>query len=145
MIELAIMIAILGILVVVATPSSDVGRAQLDAFAQRLRSDLHYAQEMAMTTNTVHGFRVINATTYEIFVGAPGAPAIDPYKRGQFVINLADDYSLLSFVNPGGQPTIQFNASGSPTIAAGPNIVFTDGTLQKQIVVTPNTGVAVIQ
>lgn len=142
-VELLIMLAVLGALVVAVTPTSDVGRAALDGCLQRVRSDLHYAQEMAMTTGTVYGFRSINGTSYEIFVGVPGTPATDPYKRTPFVINIPDFYRNVQFF--GAQPTVTFAATGTPTIVGGPNIALTDGTLMRQIVITPNTGVPIIQ
>lgn len=144
-VELIILLTVMGILAISLTPSMNVDRGRLDSFAQRLRSDIHYAQEMAMTTGNAHGFRAVNATSYEIFVGAPGNPAIDPYKRTAFVINIPDFYRNVSFVNLANQPTVTFNPTGIPTIVNGPNIVFTDGAANKTIVITPNTGVAVIQ
>lgn len=142
-VELLIMLVILAVLVVAVTPTSDVGRADLDGCVQRLRSDLHYAQEMAMTTGTAHGFQSLTATSYEIFVGAPGTPATDPYKRTPFVITIPDFYGNVQF--SGAQPVVTFAATGTPTIAGGPNIALTDGVLTRQIVITPNTGVPVIQ
>ncbi|MBI2345923.1 MAG: hypothetical protein HYV03_03395 [Deltaproteobacteria bacterium] len=142
-VELLIMLALLGILAVIAVPTSDVGRAGVDALAHRLRSDLHYAQEMAMSTGTSHGFRAVTATSYEIFVGAPGTPAIDPYKQTAFVVNIPDYYRNVQF--SGAQPTVTFISTGAPTIAGGPNIVLSDGTATRTLVVTPNTGVVVIQ
>ena len=142
-VELLMMLVVLGVLVAVGTPTTDVGRGALDALAHRLRSDVHYAQELAMTTGTAHGFRSITSTSYEIFVGVPGTPAIDPYRRTAFVINIPDSYQNVQF--SGVQPMVTFNSSGSPTIANGPNIVLSDGVATRTIVVTPNTGVAVIQ
>lgn len=142
-VELLIMLAVLGVLMAVVTPTTDVGRGGLDAAVQRLRSDLHYAQEMAMATGTAYGFEFVSATSYQIFVGAPGTPATDPYKHVPFTINIPDFYRNVQF--SGAQPTVTFSSNGAPTIVGGPDIVLTDGVATKRIIVTPNTGVPVIQ
>ncbi|MBI4366603.1 MAG: GspH/FimT family pseudopilin [Deltaproteobacteria bacterium] len=144
LVELVGMIALLGILTIVAIPTSDVGSAALDACAHRLRADLHFAQQMATTSGTAYGFRSLSGTQYEIFVGAPGTPAVDPYRRTAFQIDIQEIYRGVQF--SGAPPTVTFTPpDGIPAIAGGPTIVLTNGTATKTIVITATTGVPLIQ
>lgn len=134
LIELIIVIAVVIILAATAATRFDLSTKNLDAVAKNLRSNIQLAQDLAMTNGSVYGFRSINATSYEIYNGAPGTPARDPLSGGNLTVSI----STVQFF--GIVPTVPFTASGVPNIAANATIVLTEESAQRTVVIEQNTG-----
>lgn len=133
-IEAVIVMAVLTILSVTALTKFNLGTRNLDAVGKALRSNIQFAQDLAMTNGSVYGFRSLNSTSYEIYNGAPGTPATNPHTRGSFTVNI----SPVQFF--GVVPTVPFAASGVPSIAANAQIVLSEGGGTRTVTVEQNTG-----
>ena len=83
-IELALVIALIGILAWIAYPKfASVYEVKLDAAAGRVAGDLRYAQSRAIGTRTVHGVLFEPAQSrYTVFAPGPAAPVSDPADPG---------------------------------------------------------------
>lgn len=134
MMELVIVMVIVTILAITAVTRLDVTTRNLDSIARALRSDLQFAQDLAMTNGSIYGFRSLNSTSYEVYNGAPGTPATNPLTRGNFTVNI----SPVQFF--GVVPTVPFLNTGVPNIAANAMIVLTESGGQRTIIVEQNTG-----
>lgn len=139
LIELAMMIVLIGILVVGFLVTFNPNKVDLDATAKVLKSNIQFAQDLAMTHGSVYGFRKIDSVSYEIFEGVAGVPAKDPLTNGFLVVNI----SPIQF--QGATPTVQFQSSGRPAIVADAQIVITDGTSIKTLTIKNNTGFITLQ
>ena len=93
LVELAIVIAILGIMLAAAIPIDHVSDARIDAVIGKVASDIRYAQQMAMSTR-LHTLIVFdtNANSYSIYIesSAGGAWSLmtDPAQNGPFTVTL---------------------------------------------------------
>ncbi len=138
-IELLLIVIVLGILAIGVSYSLRTNDVSIDMKARVLKNHLQLAQDLAMTQGGVFGFRSTDTTHYEIYSGSPGNPATDPLTRGNLVISI----SPAQF--QGVVPSIEFLASGRPSIVADAQIVIVEGTLQKTITVKRNTGHITVQ
>jgi prepilin-type N-terminal cleavage/methylation domain-containing protein len=135
LVELIAVIVVLGILAITAiVKSAFVVQSNLDAVVKSLRSNLQFAQDLAMTHGSTYGFHCRSATQYEIYEGAPGTPARNPLDGTAFVITISP-------VQFSGTPAdIPFLKSGSPDIAADATINLVGGGGARMITVQQDTG-----
>lgn len=127
LIELVIIIVLLAILAAVAIPRmGDVASTKAAATAEKIKSDIRYAQELAMTQNRSYrvyfnaspapasGYAVVNDANNNGTWGEAGEFAPDPTGKGNLSVTLnSGDYAGVtasSSVNP-----IEFNSLGRPT------------------------------
>ena len=127
LIELIIIIVLLAIMAAVAIPRmGDVTSMKAAATAEKLKSDIRYAQELAMTQNRSYrvyfntspapasGYAVVNNANGNGTWGEAGEFAPDPSGKGNLSVTLnSGDYAGVtasSSVNP-----IEFNSLGRPT------------------------------
>jgi MSHA pilin protein MshC len=127
LIELVMIIVILAIIAAVAIPRmGDVTSMKAAATAEKIKSDIRYAQELAMTRNRSYrvyfnsapapgsGYAVVNDANNNGTWGEAGEFAQDPTGSGNLSVTLnAGDYAGVtasSSVNP-----IEFNSLGRPT------------------------------
>ena len=127
LIELIIIIVLLAIMAAVAIPRmGDVTAMKAAATAEKLKSDIRYAQELAMTQNRSYrvyfntspapasGYAVVNNANGNGTWGEAGEFAPDPSGKGNLSVTLnSGDYAGVtasSSVNP-----IEFNSLGRPT------------------------------
>lgn len=134
LLDLIATISILMILSVAAVVKFDLAGRDVDAVARALRSNLQFAQDLAMTHGNTYGFRPLSATTYEIYEGSPGTPARNPLTNGSFTV----DISPVQFAGP--VPEIPFSRSGSPNIGADVQIGISSGGAARTVTVARNTG-----
>jgi MSHA pilin protein MshC len=128
-IELIMVIVLISIVAVYAAPRlSNVTDTKSGAFVDKLRADIRYAQNLAMTRNQQYrvyfngsgggapasGYSVVNNVTAEI--------ALDPDGSGNLIVTLnTGDYAGITVSTPAGG-YIEFNALGAPTAAAAVTI-----------------------
>lgn len=139
LIELVLLIAVIGVAAVAAVRVAMVSRSNIDAVTKVLRSDLQLAQDLAMTNGSTYGFYAPSATAYQIFAGSPGTPARHPMTRGNFDVSIAPNQFA------GSVPTVTFQASGKPTLAADALIPVTNGTTTITLRVARTTGYVTIE
>lgn len=128
LIELIMIIVVLVIIAAVAIPRlGDVTSTKAAATAEKMKSDIRYAQEIAMTRNRSYriyfngapapapdGYAVVYDADGDGNWGEAGEFASDPTGKGNLSVTLnAGDYAgvtALSSVNP-----IEFNSLGRPS------------------------------
>ncbi len=135
-IELVMTLALMGIIAVGAL-SIDFEGPSVHAATLKVMADIRYAQDRAMTTGTVHGFRTISTTQYEIYQTAPGTPITDPSTQSPMQINLDTEFTGVSFEDV---YQIEFDTLGKPTQGGGQSVSLTSGQVTKTFSVSSNTG-----
>jgi len=135
LIELVMVILIFAALAITAVVKVGGGEQNIDAESKLLRSNIQFAQDLAMTYGSTFGFRSIDTTTYEIYEGTPGTPAMDPLTNDDLVV----DMSPVQF--QGAVPTIAFSSTGKPSNAVDANITLVEGGAERRLTVIKNTGV----
>lgn len=139
LLELVLMITVIAVLTVTAVRIAMVSRSNIDAMSKVLRSDLQLAQDLAMTHGSTYGFYAPSATSYQIFAGSPGTPARHPLTWGNFNVSIAPNQFS------GSVPTVTFQASGQPTLAADALIPITNGSTTITLRVARTTGYVTIE
>lgn len=122
LIEAIMVIAILAILAYVSaasfTPALSYKKA---AAAAKIRSDLQYAQSLAMMTRQACGV-TFSGNTYVVFEnGSASDPAVDPVTRQDYTISMdSGDYAGVTISTDfGGTSVVQFDREGTPTDGNG--------------------------
>lgn len=147
--ELVMVLVLLGILAVVVGPRLvNVSTTKAEAFAGKLRADIRYAQNLAMTENQRYrvyvntapspaaGYAVVNDTDGDGTWGEAGEFAADPAGVGDLSITLnAGEYAGIT-VAPG--TFIEFDALGRPTVGGGTVLTLSPGGMT--ITITAQTG-----
>ena len=151
LIELVMVIVLVAIIAAFVAPRlPNVTTTNAGAFADKLRADIRYAQNLAMTRNqryrvyfntapapTPDGYAAVNDSNADGW-GATGANefAQDPAGGGNLSIILnAGNYAGITVSTPAGG-FIEFNSLGVPTAAA--TITITPG--GQQVTITTQTG-----
>ena len=154
-IELIIVISIAAIISVVSIVSlSGLQDIRLNDAANKIVSDLRYAQGLAYSNNSWYGisFQTTPSNTYNIYITDGNTDTIisDPKNPAQsFIVDIDSDYAGVSIVsvNIGGGSKVEFSPigipytdkNGSPIITTG-TIVLTSNSGNKTINITANTG-----
>jgi MSHA pilin protein MshC len=115
LIELVLILVLVAIISVFATSRmGDVASMKAGAFTDKLRADIRYAQNIAMTGNT--RVRVtFSATSYDVTMGA--MHAVDPSTGKAYPILLGTgEYAGISLAMPTGFTGnyVEFDALGTP-------------------------------
>lgn len=139
LIELVAVVAVAGVLAVVAAPSlANLGAAREDLAASRVRALLAFAQETAMASNTdtwvAFDTSAETATAWVEDAANPGkanrVALLDPLTRAQLVVTLGQaGHPGLSSADFGSTTEVQFDQDGVPYGAAGVALT-ADGTAQ---------------
>ena len=138
LVELVMVLVLIGIIAVVVTPKlGSVSSTKAPALADKLRADIRYAQNLAMTTSQRHRVYINTAPGptpdgYAVVNVATGLVVQDPAGGNLSVVLNAGDYAGIT-VSPNA--VIEFNSLGSPT-TGGTNLT-AGGTT---ITVTAETG-----
>jgi len=138
LIELVIIIVLLAIIAAVAIPRmGDVTSMKAAATAEKIKSDIRYAQELAMTQN--RSYRVYfngapaPASGYAVVYDTSGGAwtsfgyAQDPTGKGNLSVTLnSGDYAGVTASITAGADPIEFNSLGRPaggatTVTVSPN------------------------
>jgi len=161
LVELVVVIIVIGILSFVTTAAITIviKNIQLNSAADKVASDLRYAQTMSNVTATWYGvsFEVDPVNRYSIFTteatGTIETIVNNPAKNGTaFTIKLKSDYNVnISGVSiEGGGKKLLFHPLGTPyksvsSIISSESIVTIYLGSSKTVRVTPNTGRIYIQ
>lgn len=155
LVEMVVILAIMGIMAVVAFVALNPYRVvRLDAAAQKVKADLLYARNLALSTSKWYGisFEADPVNTYRIYQtdGSVDTAIEDPSELGKdFIVDLNDYYSgvKISSVNMAGGNKIEFHPLGTPyddkngsafTLTGVVSLAYSG--LTKSIQITPNTG-----
>jgi MSHA pilin protein MshC len=141
-IELVMVIVLVGIIAVYAgTRLGDVTDTKAGAFVDKLRADIRYAQNLAMTRNQQYrvyfnGSGGAPANGYSVVNNVTSVTALDPAGGGNLIVTLnTGNYSGITVSTPAGG-YIEFNALGAPTAAA--TVTISPG--GQQVTITAKTG-----
>ena len=128
LIELVMVIVLLAILAKYAAPRlGNITATNAGAFTDKLRADIRYAQNLAMTQNRryrvyfngnpapVAGYAVVNDANGNGTWGEAGEFAANPAAGGNLSVSLTGQYAGITIAAGG---FIEFNSLGAPTSAA---------------------------
>lgn len=151
-------LVLIGIISVFAAPRlGDITSTNAGAFAHKLRADIRYAQNLAMSTNQRYrvyfnaapspnpGYAVVNDANGNGAWGEAGEVAMDPARGGNLSIALnAGQYAGITFSAVGFSGNyIEFNSLGVPYDSGGALIVNKNVTISPggaTVTVTAQTG-----
>lgn len=149
LIELVIIMVLIGIMAVFAAPRLYITSTNAAAFSDKLRADIRYAQNLAMTqarrwrvyVNTPPapnpGYAVVNDANGNGTWGEPGEFAADPAGGAVLSITLdAGQFAGITVSTP-ALGYIEFNSLGAPT-TGGTTLIISPGGLAVEI--TAQTG-----
>jgi prepilin-type N-terminal cleavage/methylation domain-containing protein len=140
LIELAMVIALLGILALHSFPSlRSIEKISVRGAMQKVEGDLQYAQSMATTTGQAHGFRTISPTEYEIYNAQTGGLVESPYHHSEMSENLAESFPGVEFQAESYE--VEFDQTGAVS-TGNQTVVLTNpqtGDL-REIEITASTG-----
>ena len=156
MIELVVVLVVVAILSISVTAAiaNAVKRIQLENAADKITSDIRYAQYMATSTAVWYGvsFEVTPLNHEYIYTSSATADTIvaDPSKAGAaFIVDLSATYSttISTVTVEGGAKKIEFSPSGSPyrdraaaILTLESVVTLSSGVLTKTVRITPGTG-----
>ncbi|OGW42423.1 MAG: hypothetical protein A2010_14080 [Nitrospirae bacterium GWD2_57_9] len=147
LIELVMVLVLIGIIAAFAAPRmGDVTGTKAGAFADKLRADIRYAQNLAMTRHLRHRVYFNSApATNPGYAVTDNTGAIVPDPAGGGVLSIAlgvGDYAGITAASP--YPFIEFDSLGRPyddagsLLAAAVNVTISPGPVT--VNVTPQTG-----
>lgn len=147
LIELALTVALLGIVTITAIPKVNTTEqaVALDAASRSFESDMKYAQSLASVTGDTHGVRVNNdAKTYSVYrkdANGVETTVSSPHNHQPMQTDICQKYSGMSFT-PSAQPvTVEFDSNGKPITQANQQInIFNQSGSTKTITVSAATG-----
>lgn len=168
LIEIILILVLLAIVAAMAMPSvGDMTGLNASATAEKLQSDIGYAQELAMTRNMRHrvyfnmppqspanGYAVVNDVNGNAIWGEAGEIAQDPVGGGNLEVALnAGPYLGITITNVGagfGGNYIEFNTLGVPYNAGAPwgagmaaaarQVTVSGGGTNQTVTLQPQTG-----
>lgn len=111
--EMILTIVVIAILAAYAYPKFSTGAdIRLSVTFDKLKSDMYYAQELAMTTRTNCGIFIVNAGTYRIYKdGDTATPALDPGTFSDYEITLD---ATITIATTAAGSIIEFDSFGLP-------------------------------
>ena len=142
LIELVLMIALLGIMVVFYVESAgNLSDIAVDSASRKAQSDIRLAQQMAQTTGVNSGAKFTANGTYVIYQGNINNPVRDPLTGGQLIENL----SKFPGVKITTSYQVEFNPVGTPTMGGDGRVRFTSSSgAIRDVYVVNNTGAVII-
>jgi len=141
LIEIIFVIILLAIVAALAYPRfSSVSSIRLNTALDKLKSDVYYAQELAVTTHANCGIFIISPNSYRIYKGGSTAtPALDPATFSDYDITLDPGITIAT---PAAGAKVEFDNFGVPYdgngALAAEALIILNGT--KTIRITPQTG-----
>jgi len=143
LVELAFVLAIIGLLAGIAAPryARSLARYRADMAARRIAADLALAQSRARTTSTSQTISFDVAGNQYTIVGMTNPDT----RSGTYVVNLHDEPYLatLGTVSFSGSGTLTFNGFGD-RVSSG-TLTITSGDTTKQVTLNGATGAVTIQ
>jgi len=145
-------LVLLGIMAVFVAPRlGNITATNAGAFTDKLRADIRYAQNLAMTQNRRYrvfvntapgpnpdGYAVMNDANGNGIWGEAGEVAMDPAEGGNLSITLnAGQYAGITVSTP-PDGYVEFDSLGRPTVGGGTVLTITPG--GTTVTVTAQTG-----
>jgi prepilin-type N-terminal cleavage/methylation domain-containing protein len=152
-IEIIITILIIGIIAAIVNVqlNNSVTMAKLEGARWKLKSDLSYAQSLAVTQQVNHGIIFTPPNSYSVYRQTTGNLVNNPLSGGTFTVNYSADSNYRGVTinsTSFGSPTtnrVEFNNFGTPS--DGTTVLASDGSvtlgysgLTATVTVTKNTG-----
>lgn len=153
-IELLVVIVIMIILMgVVAIPILSQGKNRLIGTCNKLRFDIRYAQQLAISTQKNSGvYFNVTENSYYVYTNGILNYATDPYTKRNLTVDFdtEPDYKGISLVNTNFGNWVSFDYLGAPSYDSYPlggrgNITLQWGAVNKTVIIEPNTGEVKIQ
>lgn len=157
--ELVMVLILIGIIAVFAAPRMpDITSTNADAFKDKLRADIRYAQNLAMSRNqrcrvyfntapspVPDGYAVVNDLDGDAIWGEAGEFAMDPAGTGNLSVVLnTGDYSNITISTGACVPAVggftEFNSLGVSTTGGGAITVCANGVAVGAVVIAAETG-----
>lgn len=138
--ELIMVILLLGIMAVIGTPLPSPTGIGLEAASKKVALDIAYARNLASITGTNHGVSFTAFAPYFIYKQSLGTVINDPLTTKPF----SENFSTFKNVHASSSLQVEFDTDGRPVLGAGQTITLTNGTTNKVITITSNTGLAII-
>ena len=143
LVELVMVAAIVAIFAGLAIPryATSINRYHATAAAQRLASDIVYAQERARAASTTRSISFNSVTSSYQLIGEPDA--INP--ANTYTVNFASTpfTSTIAALNLGNSTALSFNAFGTPGSAG--SVTLQCGTATATVTLDKSTGMVTIQ
>lgn len=145
-IEIIMVIVIIGILAALAAPAFIVSfdNLKIEGAYRQLMQDTRYAQQLAITRQTVHGVSFDPANeSYFVYRQAAANIVKDPATQKPFAVTYASgkfsgiNLTATTFTAP-SQDVIEFNSLGAPSCGGAVTISYSG--ITKTVSVEPNTG-----
>ena len=140
LLELVLVVALVGILGATVVPRVVTSTAGLDSAAKKIRSDVLYAQSLAMGRGVNHGLDFVAGGSYVLYRGTPSTPVTDPLTLKNFSENLA----RFGHARVTNSYRVEFDTLGRPVLGAGGGVTIAIGSQTKSVNVNANTGHVVI-
>ena len=152
-IEMIMVILLISVLAVVIIPRTvKIHPFRLDGAAQKMLSDMKYAQRLAMARHQIYGVSFKPPQErYIVYQGSEAAPVDDPFRPGNDLIVDYDDEKQFRGVDLhsagfGGGMEVRFDSFGVPLdgsdvpLGNAGSVVLRCGGKEVTIQVTPSTG-----
>lgn len=141
LIELVMLLVILGLVGVAIMPKFNVGGINVNAVAVQLRSDVRYAQEIAMSK---YKTKSITFSPYQSgYSFSPSDPTDPPVTQSRIPAN--SKVSITDTSNGVSPVTFTFNSLGEPIVGAGGWVRLSGGGVTKTVNIEAITGRVVVQ
>ncbi|MFA6349455.1 MAG: prepilin-type N-terminal cleavage/methylation domain-containing protein [Candidatus Omnitrophota bacterium] len=150
LVELIMVMLIVGILsiAIINDIASSLASTNLEVAKWKLITDIHYAQNLAVTQQIEHGV-IFNpgSSTYSVYSQNTTNIVQDPLTNSPFTVNFANDTSFqgVTFTSPTFGNRLEFDNLGAPSdgttpLASDGTITLSRGTPSAVITITKNTG-----
>lgn len=140
LVEVILVVALISLLVASVIPRFSSSSTGLDAATHKVRSDLKYAQSLAMNRGVLHGVDFVSGGAYVIYRLTPGSAVTDPLTLQNFSENL----SRFGSSHIDTTTRVEFDTLGRPVTGGGTTITIVNGSQSRSLQVNPNTGHLVI-
>lgn len=138
LIELVLVIAALGVLgVAVLILAPNLSTSRLSAAVKVVVSDIEFAKQSAMTSEIDSGVTFVASGSYTVFQSTVATPLASPLTQQPMIITLSTNFPGITIST---NYTVIFNKFGSPTTGGGGTVTITDGSTNRIITITANTG-----
>lgn len=143
LVEMVLVLAIMGLLAVAAVISAPSPKAaNLMAAARQVQNDIEYAKQNAMMTGVTSGVSFTQNAGYIVYQNTTATPLKSALTKTNLNVTLSANYSNITLNDT---YVVEFDGFGAPTTGGGGFVRVTDGTNNKTISVTANTGMVKIQ
>lgn len=141
LLELCFVITLLGVTsLLFVSYTGDVGNVAVDAASWKIQSDIRRAQQLAISTGSLHGVEFVQNGNYTVYMNNASIPVMDPLDRNPMI----EDMAQFGRVWLANSLRIEFNKMGKPTTGGGYIEVSTDTGATRRIWVIDNTGTVIV-